>query len=165
MHLFTTPPPPPKKKKNPKFISPAYFSWILQSSQSCNGYAKFGRGRGDKVHYGLCENGEFGIVPGASVSKRGKVRSHWDDSNSSHANKTHRHKKGFALMLVLKVRIFGTRKWAIYYCSVLRCKEPSKINYERTTRQLSIWLTINDCWTVTTDGSKRTNNITSFHSQ
>ena len=41
-------------------------------------------------------------------------------------------------MLVLKVRIFGTRKWAIYYCSVLRCKEPSKINYERTTRQLSI---------------------------
>ena len=41
------------------------------------------------------------------------------------------HKKGFALMLVLKVRIFGTRKWAIYYCSVLRCKEPSKL----TTRE------------------------------
>ena len=47
-------------------------------------------------------------------------------------------RKVFSLMLVLKVRIFGTRKWAIYYCSVLRCKEPSKINYERTTRQLSI---------------------------
>ena len=59
-------------------------------------------------------------------------------ATSSHANKTHCHKKGFALMLVLKVRIFGTRKWAIYYCSVLRCKEPSKINYKRTTRQLSI---------------------------
>ena len=41
-------------------------------------------------------------------------------ATSSHANKTHCHKKGFALMLVLKVRIFGTRKWAIYYCSVLR---------------------------------------------
>ena len=39
--LFT-PPPKKKKKKIPKFISPAYFSWILQSSRSCNGYAKFG---------------------------------------------------------------------------------------------------------------------------
>ena len=28
----------------------------------------------------------------------------------SHKNKTHFHKKGFALSLVLKVRIFGTRK-------------------------------------------------------
>ena len=30
-----------------------------------------------------------------------------------HANKTHFHKKGFALCLVLKVRVFGTRKWLI----------------------------------------------------
>ena len=29
----------------------------------------------------------------------------------SHANKTHFDKKGFAL--VLKVRVFGTRKWSI----------------------------------------------------
>ena len=30
----------------------------------------------------------------------------------SHANETHFHKKGFALhSLVLKVRVFGTRKW------------------------------------------------------
>ena len=29
------------------------------------------------------------------------------------ANKTHFHKKGFALSLVLKVRFFGTRKWPI----------------------------------------------------
>ena len=27
------------------------------------------------------------------------------------ANKTHFHNKGFALSLVLKVRVFGTRKW------------------------------------------------------
>ena len=33
------------------------------------------------------------------------------------------------------------------------------------TGQLTIWLTINDCLTVTIDGSKRTNNITSLHSQ
>ena len=32
----------------------------------------------------------------------------------SHANKTHFHMKGFALSLVLKVRVFGTRKWSIY---------------------------------------------------
>ena len=29
------------------------------------------------------------------------------------ANKTHFHNKGFALSLVLKVRVFGTRKWPI----------------------------------------------------
>ena len=31
----------------------------------------------------------------------------------SHTYKTHFHKKGFALSLVLKVRDFGTRKWPI----------------------------------------------------
>ena len=31
----------------------------------------------------------------------------------SHANKTHFHKKGCALGLILKVRLFGTRKWPI----------------------------------------------------
>ena len=31
----------------------------------------------------------------------------------SHANKTHFHKKGFALSLVLKVTVFGTRYWLI----------------------------------------------------
>ena len=29
----------------------------------------------------------------------------------SHANKTHFHKKGCALSLILKARVFGTRKW------------------------------------------------------
>ena len=29
----------------------------------------------------------------------------------SHANETHFHKKGCALGLILKVRVFGTRKW------------------------------------------------------
>ena len=31
----------------------------------------------------------------------------------SHANKTHFYKKGCALGLILKVRVFGTRKWPI----------------------------------------------------
>ena len=30
-----------------------------------------------------------------------------------HANKNHFHKKGCALDLILKVRVFGTRKWPI----------------------------------------------------
>ena len=36
----------------------------------------------------------------------------------SHASKTHFHKKGCALGLILKVRVFGTRKWPIerYKC-------------------------------------------------
>ena len=34
----------------------------------------------------------------------------------SHANKTHFHKKGCALDLILKVRDFGTRQWAIAVC-------------------------------------------------
>ena len=31
----------------------------------------------------------------------------------SHSNKTHFHKKGCALGLILKVRVFGTRRWPI----------------------------------------------------
>ena len=31
----------------------------------------------------------------------------------SHANRTHFQKKGFAPSLVLKVTVFGTRKWTI----------------------------------------------------
>ena len=31
----------------------------------------------------------------------------------SHANKTHFHKKGCALGLILKLRVFGTQKWPI----------------------------------------------------
>ena len=41
--------------------------------------------------------------------------------------------------------------------------ESSKTNYEMMIGQLKIWQTINDCVTVTTDGSKRTNNIMSLH--
>ena len=43
--------------------------------------------------------------------------------------------------------------------------QSSKTNYERTTGQLTIWLTVNDCITVTIDGLKCTNDITSLHSQ
>ena len=36
----------------------------------------------------------------------------------SHANKTHFHKKGCALGLILKVRVFGTRKWPIAFLPI-----------------------------------------------
>ena len=39
-----------------------------------------------------------------------------------HANKTHFHKKGCAPSLILKVRVFGTRKWPIAQgCYLLTC--------------------------------------------
>ena len=48
----------------------------------------------------------FETLPQSSVSKWGKVQNHWNE----HVNKTHFHKKGFALSLVFKVRVFLTRK-------------------------------------------------------
>ena len=51
----------------------------------------------------------------ASVSKRGKVLSffYMEMISHYHANKTHSHKKGCALSLILKVSVFGTLKWPI----------------------------------------------------
>ena len=42
------------------------------------------------------------------LSKRGLVLSLY-----SHANKTHFHKKGCALGLILKMNVLGTQKWPI----------------------------------------------------
>ena len=39
----------------------------------------------------------------------------------SHANKTHFHKKGCALGLILKVTVFGTRKWPIVWNWKIGC--------------------------------------------
>ena len=50
----------------------------------------------------------------ASVLKRGQVLNlSCENDFYYHANKTHFHKKGFALGLALRVRVFGTRKWPI----------------------------------------------------
>ena len=42
----------------------------------------------------------------------------------SHANKTHLHKKGCALGLILKVRVFGTRKWPISWIVIIKRWSP-----------------------------------------
>ena len=65
------------------------------------------------------------MLPQASVSKQGKYYCkaiYMEMIFYSHDIKlTHFHKKGFALSLILKVTVFGTRKWPIknLYTSVL----------------------------------------------
>ena len=49
--MFT---PPPKKKKKLAVTIVSNFSWVLQSSQEKSKTMVM-----HKVHYGLCENGEF----------------------------------------------------------------------------------------------------------
>ena len=45
------------------------------------------------------------------------------------ANKTHFHNKGFALSLVLKVRVFGTRKWPIFKAYQINSLRFSKVQF------------------------------------
>ena len=61
MHLVYPLPPPPKKKKK-KFCTAVVpnFSWALQSSQGKSKTKVMQNVWGmNKVHYGLCEDGEF----------------------------------------------------------------------------------------------------------
>ena len=52
----------------------------------------------------------------ASVSKQGQVQKlSCKNDFYYHENKTHFHKKGFALGLVLIERVFGTQKWPIQH--------------------------------------------------
>ena len=84
---------------------------VKQVSQQCAGVVPTSfalRSYGPNVRV------SFPKVPQASVSKWGQVRSHWYETDLmkySHANKTHYHKRNFALSPVLKMRVFGTRKW------------------------------------------------------
>ena len=50
-------------------------------------------------------------MPQASVLKRGQVQNLSYEIFFIIMQKTHFHKKGFALGLVLRVSVFGTRKW------------------------------------------------------
>ena len=47
----------------------------------------------------------------------------------SHANKTHFHKKGWAFGLILKVKVFETRKWPIAPPQSFLCMNRSPIRY------------------------------------
>ena len=56
----------------------------------------------------------FNLVKGPLFQNEGRCSAFdMEISFHSHANKTHFHKKGCAPSLILKVRVFGTRKWLI----------------------------------------------------
>ena len=59
--------------------------------------------------------GYFRVPPGLCIKTRLLKCSAFDMEMifHSHANKTHFHKKGCALGLFLKVRVYGTRKWPL----------------------------------------------------
>ena len=46
-------------------------------------------------------------------------------SFNSHAKKTRFHRKGFALSLVLKVRVFGSRKWPVGHLRYIKIQDDS----------------------------------------
>ena len=55
----------------------------------------------------------FLVTPGLSIKTRLRAQPLIWKWFFNYANKTHLHKKGCALHLILKVRVFGTRKWSI----------------------------------------------------
>ena len=65
-----------------------------------------------------CSNGPFPSSPGPLYQN--EVRCSCFDVEMIfhfHENKTHFHKKGCALRLILKVRVFETRKWPVAHAS------------------------------------------------
>ena len=56
----------------------------------------------------------------------------------SHANKTRFHKKGCALGLILKVRVFGTQKWPICYHKHLSSRVSYRVVRVRFTHRREI---------------------------
>ena len=66
------------------------------------------------------KNRPFPSSPGALHENEVKCSAfHMEMIFHSHANKTHFHEKGCVLGLILKVRVFGTRKWPISFVSIL----------------------------------------------
>ena len=66
----------------------------------------------------MCSNGPFQSSPGPLYQN--EVRCSAFDVEMIfhfHANKTHFHKKGSALGIILKVRVFGTRNWPVAHAS------------------------------------------------
>ena len=75
-----------------------------------------GRGRGRGVLKKNCQsdvlNRPFSSSPGPLFQNEGRCSAFdMEIIFHSHANKTHFHKKGCAPSLILKARVFGTRKW------------------------------------------------------
>ena len=71
------------------------------------------------MYYGELENREFPSSLGPLYQNEVKC-SAFDMEMIFHSltNKTQFHKKGCALGLILKVRVFGTRKWPVTYVKI-----------------------------------------------
>ena len=74
----------------------------------------------DILHSGWCQlqnnlaNRPFPSSPGLLFQNEGRCSAFdMEIIFLSHANKTHFHKKGCAPSIILKMRVFGTRKWPI----------------------------------------------------
>ena len=64
--------------------------------------------------------GHFQVLPGLCFKPRERCSAFdMEFIFRSHASKTHFHKKGCAPSFILKVRVFGTRKWPIELASQL----------------------------------------------
>ena len=75
--------------------------------------------------------GHFRVPSGLCFKRRvGAQPLIWKSLFHPHANKTHFHKKGCAPRLILKVRVFGTRKWLIGRCCI---RFNSTANKDKTT--------------------------------
>ena len=60
--------------------------------------------------------GHFRVLLGLRIKTRLSAQAFdMEMSFHSHANKTHFHKKGCALDLILKVRVCGTRRWPVHF--------------------------------------------------
>ena len=75
------------------------------------------------VTIAITGNGPFLSSPGPLFQNEGRFSAFdMEIIFHSHANKTHFHKKGCVPSLILKVRVFGTRKWPIAQgCCLLAC--------------------------------------------
>ena len=86
-------------------------------------------GRGDKKFFiwfqinsfnSFTYNRPFSSSPGPLFENEGKGSAFdMEIIFHSHANNTHFHKKGCAPSLILKVRVFGTRKWPIHVSLII----------------------------------------------
>ena len=83
---------------------------MLVCEQALRGALAAGREKQGELATTRLWNRPFPFSPGSLYQNEVKCSAF---DMKSHANKTHFHKKGCALGLILKVRVFRTRKWPI----------------------------------------------------
>ena len=101
----------------------------------------------------------FRVKPGLSIKTRLSAQPLiWKWFFHSHANKTHFHKKGFTLGLILKVRDFGTRKGPISSKRILKKFYSSQQHYP--LHCLRFWFRV---WSRNSYGNSRLRKSAMLH--